>query len=105
MSLLYVFERVVRMNVKALLQAVFGAVCTLMLIFLVVKGQIIDKYTEQIARPSRLFNLKYIESNMEPRGTWEVHLSPDHDRFFYVVSQQSLDWVGKRGKFIYLQNR
>jgi hypothetical protein len=55
----------------------------------------IDKRLEQIARPSRLFNLKYIESSMDPRGDWEVRLSPDHDRFFYVVSQQSLHWIGK----------
>jgi hypothetical protein len=92
----YLGFRVVNlMNIKALFQVVIGGVCTLMLIFLVVKGQLIDKKLEQIARPSHLFNLKYIESNMESRGDWEVRLSPDHDRFFYVVSQQALCWIGK----------
>lgn len=83
------------MKIKTLSQVTLGGVCALMLIFLVVKGQMIDKKLEQIARPSRLFNLKYIESNMESRGDWEVRISPDHDRFFYIVAQQSLYWIGK----------
>ncbi len=83
------------MNSKTLSLVIVGGACALMLVFLVVKGQMIDKKLEQLARPSRLFNLKYIESNMDSRGDWEVRLSPDHDRFFYVVSQQALCWIGK----------
>jgi hypothetical protein len=83
------------MNVKSTLRVGFWVVCTLMLIFLVVKEEMIAKRLEQISRPSRLFNLKYIESTMDARGDWEVHLSADHDRFFYVVAQQTLLWLGK----------
>ncbi len=83
------------MNIKTFSQVLFGGIFTLMLVFLIVKGQMIDKRLEQIARPSRLFNLKYIESSMDSRADWEVRLSPDHDRFFYVVSQQALRWMGK----------
>lgn len=66
-----------------------------MLGFLVVKGEIVDKRLEQIARPSRLFNLGFIQSDFAPRSEWEVHLSPDHDRFFYVAAQQAFLWLRK----------
>lgn len=91
------------MNIKTLSQVFVGGTCALLLVFVVVKGQMIDKRLEQIARPSRLFSLKYIESSMDSRADWEVRLSPDHDRFFYVVSQQALRWMGK-GQHSYIFN-
>jgi hypothetical protein len=78
-----------------LLKTSFGVVCAALLVFLVVNGTIIDRKLEQIARPSRLFNLQLIESQLPARPEWEAKLSPDHDRFFYVVSQQALSWVGR----------
>ena len=72
-----------------------GTVCFAALVFVVVKIQIVGGKLEQIARPSRLFSLQFIESSLPQREDWEARLSDDHDRFFYVVSQQALRWVGK----------
>ena len=83
------------MDRKQLVKGSFGIVCAGLLVFLVVKGQIIDRKLEQIARPSRLFNLHLIESQLETRAEWDAKISPDHDKFFYVVSQQALEWVGR----------
>jgi hypothetical protein len=67
----------------------------LALVFVIVKTQIVGGKLEQIARPSRLFSLHFVESTFPQRNDWEARLSADHDRFFYVVSQQALRWLGK----------
>jgi hypothetical protein len=36
-----------------------------------------------------------IESTFAYRPDWDVKISSDHDRFFYVVSQQTLYWLGR----------
>jgi len=64
-------------------------------IYGIVKIQQIESKVTQIARPARLFHPSTIESRFEPRSEWEVELSPFHDRFFYVVSQQPLYWLGR----------
>ena len=72
-----------------------GLVCFAALVFVVVKTQIVGGKLDQIARPSRLFNLQYIESSLPHRQDWEARLTDDHDRYFYVASQQALRWLGK----------
>ena len=67
----------------------------LALVFVIVKTQIVGGKLEQIARPSHLFCLQFIQSDLPQRSDWEARLSEDHDRFFYVVSQQALRWIGK----------
>ena len=48
-----------------------------------------------LARPARLFNPSVILSKFANRAEWDVKISPHHDRFFYVVSQQQLNWLGR----------
>lgn len=67
----------------------------LALVFVLVKTQIVGGKLEQIARPSHLFSLQFIQSDFPQRTDWDARLSEDHDRFFYVVSQQSLRWISK----------
>lgn len=57
-------------------------------------GQLDEKASE-LARPARLFNPKMIESKFAPRKEWDVRISKDHDAFFYVVSQQTFNWLGR----------
>ena len=72
-----------------------GAACFILLVFGVVRTKIVGGKIEQIARPSRLFSLQFIESTLPQQEGWEAQISAYHDRFFYVVSQQALRWIGK----------
>ena len=72
-----------------------GVASFAVVVFAVVKTQVVGGKLDQIARPSRLFSLQFIESTLSPRDDWEAKLSDDHDRFFYVASQQALRWVGR----------
>lgn len=65
------------------------------LVFLTIKTVQMDKQISQIARPSKLFTPANIISDFPYNAKWEVKLSPSHDRFFYVLSQQPLYWIGK----------
>lgn len=65
------------------------------LAFLSVKMVHLDDKVTQLARPARLFSPSLIQSQFEPRPEWQVKISPDHDRFFYVVCQQTLYWLGR----------
>lgn len=80
---------------KTLWKVLACTLCFFALVFVIVKTQIVGGKLEQIARPSHLFSLSFIESTLPQRNDWEARLSADHDRFFYVVSQQALRWVGK----------
>lgn len=80
---------------KTLWKVLACTACFLALVFVIVKTQIVGGKLDQIARPSHLFSLQFIQSNLPQRTDWEARLSEDHDRFFYVVSQQALRWVGK----------
>jgi hypothetical protein len=82
------------MKKKVLLVSV-TLLCTLMLIYVTVQTLRIDEKMSQIARPARLFNPKLIESNFPSRKEWDIKLTSAHDRFFYVVCQQTLTWLGK----------
>lgn len=95
-TVLFAFlKEIMRVEMKTFWKvSLYGLFCT-MLLFVVVKSHVIDRKLEQIARPSRLFNLQMIESQLLHREDWGVAISPDHDRFFYVVSQQALHWMGK----------
>jgi len=78
--------------------SVFGVLAVLgmcLLIFLTVKTVELDKQIAQIARPSKLFTPANIISDFSYNPKWQVKISPSHDRFFYVLSQQPLYWIGK----------
>ena len=62
--------------------------CASILVYLTVQTIRIDEKLSHIARPSRLFNPKLIESHFLPKKEWDVKITSDHNRFFYVVSQQ-----------------
>ncbi len=74
---------------------------TLLIIILAVLGALsyrvhhLDQSIAALARPARLFNPSVIISKFENRPEWEVNITPHHDRFFYVVSQQQLNWIGR----------
>ena len=55
----------------------------------------VDAKVVELARPARLFNPKLIESRFSPKKEWDVRISKDHDAFFYVVSQQTFNWLGR----------
>ncbi len=69
--------------------------CASILVYLTVQTIRIDEKLSHIARPSRLFNPKLIESHFLPKKEWDVKITSDHNRFFYVVSQQTLRWLGR----------
>ena len=66
-----------------------------MLTYLATKTARIEKTIVHIARPSRLFNSKLIESRFSPRKEWSIKASPQQERFFYMISQQTLRWLGR----------
>ena len=73
----------------------FSALGICLLVFITVKTIELDKKVSQIARPSKLFTPGCIISDFPHNAKWEVKISPSHDRFFYMVSQQPLYWLGK----------
>lgn len=73
----------------------FAALGISILVFLTIKTVQMDKQISQIARPSKLFTPANIISDFPYSAKWAVKLSPSHDRFFYVLSQQPLYWIGK----------
>ena len=80
---------------KSLLCPVLLSICVLMMGYISLKISRVDAKVVELARPARLFNPKLIESNFAPKKEWEVHISKDHDAFFYVVSQQTFNWLGR----------
>lgn len=78
---------------KKVLSICAALLCILMLIYVNVQLVRIDSQMSQIARPARLFNPKLIESTFASRKEWEVKITPDHEKFFYVVCQQTLKWL------------
>lgn len=71
------------------------ALCFFILVFLTVKTIDIDQKMSQMARPSKLFNPSMIVSSFPFNPKWDVKISESHDRFFYILSQQPLYWLGK----------
>jgi hypothetical protein len=69
--------------------------CGLMAAYIALKTTSIERTVAHVARPSRLFSAKFIESHSAPREEWNIKTSPQQDRFFYVVSQQTLRWLGR----------
>jgi hypothetical protein len=69
--------------------------CGSMLTYVAVKMARIEKTMVHVARPSRLFNPKLIESHFSPRKEWDVKTSSQQERFFSTISQQTLRWLGR----------
>jgi hypothetical protein len=72
-----------------------GIINLVLLAYVAVKTLHVDSKIDLVVRPARLFHPNSIEAAFEPRPDWEVRMSPDLDRFFYVVSQQTLYWLGR----------
>lgn len=66
-----------------------------MLTYVAVKMARIEKTMVHVARPSRLFNPKLIESHFPPRKEWEVKTSSQQERFFSSIAHQTLRWLGR----------
>ena len=71
------------------------AFCFCLLAFLTVKIIDIDQKMGQMARPAKLFNPSALVSTFPFNPKWEVRMSESHDRFFHILSQQPLYWLGK----------
>ena len=80
---------------KKFSKSLLALLCGLMVAYVAFKMARIDGMMAHVARPSRLFNAKLIESHSSPRKEWNVKTSPEQERFFYVVSQQTLRWLGR----------
>ncbi|MGR3952233.1 MAG: hypothetical protein QRY74_05000 [Chlamydia sp.] len=55
----------------------------------------LDQSLAILARPARLFNPNIIISKFANSPEWSVKENLYLDRFFYVLSQQQLNWLGK----------
>jgi len=86
---------------KALVKTCVAFAMLVMLVLISVKIAHIEDRFELMTRPARLFNPHMVQSKFAPRPEWEVEISPDHDRFFYVLAQQPLYWLG-RGMQVYV---
>lgn len=75
--------------------ALFGTLCIGAVVYLTLESVLIEKTMTHVARPSRPFNPKLIESHFAPKKEWEIKETPDHDKFFYLVCQQTLSWLGR----------
>jgi hypothetical protein len=80
---------------KITVSSVLLILCALMMAILALKLSRIDTKVDELARPARLFTPKLIEAKFAPRKEWDVNVSKDHDAFFYVVSQQTFNWLGR----------
>ncbi len=76
-----------------------------LLTFLTVKTTRLDDKVSLLARPARLFTPSIIQSQFEPRPEWQVKISPEHDRFFYVVCQQTLYWLGRGAQAVVFETQ
>jgi hypothetical protein len=70
-------------------------VCAIMVGYITVKITRLDDKMGEMVRPARLFNPHMITSDFPYRQEWDVNLTRDHDAFFYVVSQQTFNWLGR----------
>lgn len=66
-------------------------------LLLYISGKIvyIDQKLAEIARPAKLFSISNVQSTFPNQKEWEVNISPELDTFFYVVSQQQFNWLGR----------
>jgi len=80
---------------KTLIKMCVAVALLLMGAYMTVKFVRIEEKFAQLSRPARLFNPSQVQSKFPPRPEWDVKLSPNHDKFFYILSQQTLNWLGR----------
>ena len=80
---------------KTLVKSCVVVAVLLMLSYMTMKFVRIEEKFAQLSRPARLFNPSQIQSKLPHRAEWDVKISPNHDKFFYVLSQQQLNWLGR----------
>lgn len=85
---------------RSTFSSVLLLLCFFLLGFVAVKIARLDSRVKDLARPSRLFNPQLIESKFAFRKDWEVNISKDHDAFFFVMSQQTLNWLGRGAQVV-----
>ena len=81
--------------VKKLWRYFFLLLCSVLLAYLVVRAARLERIIAHVARPSRLFSSKVIESRFSPKKEWNIKTSPQQERLLYVISQQTLRWLGR----------
>ena len=80
---------------KKFSQSFLFLLCSAMVAYVAFKMARIEKTIVHVARPSRLFNSKLIESRFSPRKEWNIKVTPQQEQFFYTISQQTLRWLGR----------
>lgn len=90
---------------KTIWSPLLGITCVGLLGYLVTQTMQIDEKISEMARPAKLFNPSVIESQIPHRTDWEVKITPDHDSFFYTVSQQPLYWLGRGMQVVVFQTQ
>lgn len=66
-----------------------------MLAYVAITMTRLEQTMVHVARPSRLFNPKLIESHFPTRKEWDVKTTSQQERFFYTISHQTLRWLGR----------
>jgi len=80
---------------KTLVKACVVMAGLLMMAYVTFKIVRIEEKFTLLSRPARLFSPSQIQSKFPPRPEWDVKMSPNHDKFFYILSQQTLNWLGR----------
>ncbi len=64
-----------------------------------------DKKISELARPAKLFAISNVQSNFPNDPRWDVKLSDERDTFFYVVSQQQFNWLGRGAQAVVFESQ
>lgn len=80
---------------KFSMAAFFSLLSVCMLVFVTIKTIELEQKMTQLVRPAKLFTPSAIISDFPHNPQWDVKITPSHDRFFHIVSQQPLYWLGK----------
>lgn len=82
-------------TIRGMLAVIVSLFVLGLLLYIAGKIVYIDQKLAQIARPAKLFSISNIQSTFPNQKEWEVNISPELDTFFYVVSQQQFNWLGR----------
>ncbi len=76
-------------------QNILTIFCIIVLLYVAGKIVHIEEKFEKFARPTKLFSVSNVQSTLPYNPKWDVKISPELDTFFYVISQQQFNWLGK----------
>lgn len=65
----------------------------------------LDQKIDELARPAKLFSVGNIISTFPNDPKWDVKLSDELDTFFYVISQQQFNWLGRGAQAVVFESQ